>query len=773
MANRNKTLIGSTTDSTDNPFKNLVLSAVSYTGPAGFQSALKESGMPKDGTLSIGGDITLQVNLPSNLTSSDTMVLAMPGTGAVTINRGSPGFTVTATGAGTTVVGSTANDLVVTGTNIYVEFNFVTSVTKNVTLRLPNGTAYSGAGIPIVCKKSDYAAIIAAVKPEDYFSDDYIALYQSLNFGTIRSMGWTNPNGGSPTSQFGYLAPWNASINTKSVRWVPGAWAGATTSGNNAYIANAPADISGTTPVDGELIQLSFTNALVGTNPTIQIGSRPAKALLDSHNFLNAISSISAGQTATLCYSRIMGAYIMYKGGQSLLIPYELQIGFANRLNADLWITVPFWFTDASITALATLVRNNLNSGLKAHFAYSNEVWNSGFDQTDWAHALGTAIGWSGSSDQNLHSWYGLRFCQMADLITAAWAPRTTTELGCTIEFQAFASTTPVDQFRLQGQKLNNAGATNYATFGFADYSTSGHRPIDKCDALSYATYYSGAQCTNFDANYLVTQTEVAVIGATSANPCVIQTSAAHGYTTGQRVELGHRSGLSSSTAFTGAWAALNQVAATVTVIDSTHFSVPIDTSAFAAYSANAGGVRRFNNEMTGLIAAADNYALGTPSSIATALSWLDNDVRAGTNYGVLGSQTSSALNSNIYPGWDTIASGYGKPVNCYEGGFEGWYPAGASCTTLGYNAATYGDATGRIAALITAYRNSTNFLRTVENQRNQFLAFGSSGIWAWLIVNAASQWSLQSGDIYTSKWKSFDAIALFNNNKSRLVAST
>lgn len=784
MANRDKSLVGSTIDSTDVLFKNFVLAGVSYSGVIGFQSAIKESGVPKDGTLA-AGDITMQINIPSNITASDTLVLAMTGTGAVNVERGVAGLIYTAKGAGTTISGTinvSQSNLIASGTDLYVEWNFNTTVPRSVTLRFTNGSSYSSAGVPVICKKSDYASILAAVSPEDYFADDYVALYQSINFGVFRPMGWTNPNGGSPTSQFNYIAPWNASINTKSVRWIPGAWAGATTSGNNAYVANAPTDISGSTPVDGELIQLYFANTLVGTNPTIQIGSRSAKALLDSHNFLNPTTSISANQAVTLCYSRILGAYVMSKTAQSTLIPYELQIGFANRINADFWVTIPFWFTDASVTALVTLVRNNLNPGLKARFAYSNEVWNSGFDQTDWAHSLGTAIGWSPSSDQNLHSWYGLRFRQITDLIDAAWSPRTTTERIRTIEFQAFSSTTPVDSFRLQGQKLNNAGAANYASLGFSDYSTAGLRPIDKCDAMSYATYFSGAQCTNFDAAYLTTQTEVLVNGATSANPCVIQTSSAHGYTTGQRVQLGRGTSNGSSatgTSFTGAWAALNAQSVTITVIDTTHFSVPIDASAFASYSANGGGVRRYRDEMTGLIGAADDYASGDAVRMASALSWLDNDVRAGTNYGVLGAQTMASLNSTasggngIYPGWNTIAAGYGKPVTCYEGGFECWYPVGATCTALGYSAATYGDATGRIALLLAAYKASTKFLRLVEDQRSQFLAFASSLVWAWLIVNTDSQWSLQAGDIYTNKYKSFDAIRLYNNNNSRLVAST
>jgi hypothetical protein len=69
--------------------------------------------------------------------------------------------------------------------------------------------------------------------------------------------------------------------------------------------------------------------------------------------------------------------------------------------------------------------------------------------------------------------------------------------------FQAFGDAGITSAYRFQGADLSGAKYPGYAKRGFADYNVAPNRPIDLCDVLSYATYYSGAQCTNFDANYI------------------------------------------------------------------------------------------------------------------------------------------------------------------------------------------------------------------------------------------------------------------------------
>jgi hypothetical protein len=63
------------------------------------------------------------------------------------------------------------------------------------------------------------------------------------------------------------------------------------------------------------------------------------------------------------------------------------------------------------------------------------------------------------------------------------------------------------------------------------------------------------------------------ITAITNANPAVMTCGVAHGLTSGQKVGL---------TGFTGTWAVANGLWA-VTVIDATHFSIPLDSTAFGA----------------------------------------------------------------------------------------------------------------------------------------------------------------------------------------------
>ena len=73
------------------------------------------------------------------------------------------------------------------------------------------------------------------------------------------------------------------------------------------------------------------------------------------------------------------------------------------------------------------------------------------------------------------------------------------------------------------------------------------------------------------------------IAAATSANPIVFTTTAAHGWTTGDTVDFA---------ALPGDFAALNSGTYTITVIDSDEFSVAVDGSGFAAYTSGGTATR-------------------------------------------------------------------------------------------------------------------------------------------------------------------------------------
>lgn len=651
-------------------FKNLARSLISVQSAAGYAypAILDVNGYP---TSSPQSTIAGSIKMPGNLALSSQLVLKWSGTASIQLARGAPGFTVVS--GSNFVSGSTDYNLNVVGTNARVVFTFRGSMPTGVTLNFLAGGKFSGLSNLVLCRLSDEAAIDRATTPEEMFDDDYVSIYKTLNPGIFRPMGWVNPNFGN-VSQARYIAPWQSALNLIDQRWVPSAWAGAT-SGTNTYVCAAPKDASNVY-VDGELIQLQFASSNTSNAVTVNSGGRGAVPVLTSSGQAPSSGSISAGSLASLTYDAVLGAFLWQKSGQTACLPYELQIAFANRINADFWCVFPTYIDDASVTTITQLVRTKLNSGLNAYFEYGNEIWNWSFPATAWAEAKGLALGFPADNGRRSYGWMALRYRQVMGLVTTAWSPRTPTQLKRVFAFQAFGPAGATSNYKLAGSDLNGAVYPKYAARKYQSYNAAPNRPIDYCDVLSYATYYSGAQCTNFDGNY---------VGNGAAN-------------------------------------------------------------------------------ISGLLAAADDYASGVPSKMTSALAFLDNDIRAGklTN-GKLGGQTLLALNSGangqgIYPIWESVAKTWNKPVVCYEGGFESWYPSVATCTKIGI-ATSYGDANGKIALLIDAYKRSDMFAAVVRDQMTQFLAQPHSKAAAWLLISGLNQWSLSSGDSYAPKFKSWDSV--------------
>jgi hypothetical protein len=75
-------------------------------------------------------------------------------------------------------------------------------------------------------------------------------------------------------------------------------------------------------------------------------------------------------------------------GGYSV----ETLVALANRVGADPHFNMPAAYDDEYVRAFAEHVRDNLAAGLTASVEYSNEVWNWGFPQADYANLLGRRL---------------------------------------------------------------------------------------------------------------------------------------------------------------------------------------------------------------------------------------------------------------------------------------------------------------------------------------------------------------------------------------------
>ena len=94
----------------------------------------------------------------------------------------------------------------------------------------------------------------------------------------------------------------------------------------------------------------------------------------------------------------------------------EHQIAHANESQKHPWFTIPHLATDDYVQNMAILVRDNLDAGLAARVEFSNEVWNSQFDQTTYARGPGAlSIGEDAGVLGGLR-WYSNRSVEIFDI---------------------------------------------------------------------------------------------------------------------------------------------------------------------------------------------------------------------------------------------------------------------------------------------------------------------------------------------------------------------
>lgn len=205
---------------------------------------------------------------------------------------------------------------------------------------------------------------------------------------------------------------------------------------------------------------------------------------------------LNAADFATFIYDNVLDRVIGVPFGIVNTVPIEVQVALANKLNSNLWITIPSMANDTYVTNMVASPLSNLST--KLYLEYGNEIWNNGFPLTQWSYNRGLAIGWPDSSNEPLHGWYGLRYRQIMGNVTTQWsATRSLSDLKRVIGSKAFDTPSQVGPQRLQGTFLNNASAANYTSFGYLPYNSAPNRPVDFADIFSYATYYSGSALTN------------------------------------------------------------------------------------------------------------------------------------------------------------------------------------------------------------------------------------------------------------------------------------
>lgn len=246
---------------------------------------------------------------------------------------------------------------------------------------------------------------------------------------------------------------------------------------------------------------------------TIDCGSRGAKLLVSAPfggGILGTGVAVTNNANGTFSYDADFDAVLYTSGANSGIVcgpPIEVLVALANKLSCGLWYCFPQYTINTEIAPIVSYIRTNLNSLCPAYFEYTNEVWNVGFGQTGTALIKGQNLNLSPSGNVALFSYYGLKTKQIMDLVVSAWGGREA-RLHTVMATQAFAGNGVAQNpniYRLGGAGLTPSGNAVYAASsisGGVNYTVAPNRPIDVCTDLSYATYYSGAQCANVDANY-------------------------------------------------------------------------------------------------------------------------------------------------------------------------------------------------------------------------------------------------------------------------------
>lgn len=80
-------------------------------------------------------------------------------------------------------------------------------------------------------------------------------------------------------------------------------------------------------------------------------------------------------------------------------VALEYLIELANQTRANPWFTIAHLATDNYVQNAAELIRDQLDEGLEVYVEYSNEVWNSGFEQYHHAVSMGESAGLGSDRD--------------------------------------------------------------------------------------------------------------------------------------------------------------------------------------------------------------------------------------------------------------------------------------------------------------------------------------------------------------------------------------
>lgn len=102
-------------------------------------------------------------------------------------------------------------------------------------------------------------------------------------------------------------------------------------------------------------------------------------------------------------------------------VPVEVMVDLCNRLKANAWFCMPHRATDDYVRQFAEAVKAQLDPSLKVYIEYSNEIWNSGFEQTRYAGDEGLKMGLAEKHWEAGWRYSALRSVEIFNIWEKAW----------------------------------------------------------------------------------------------------------------------------------------------------------------------------------------------------------------------------------------------------------------------------------------------------------------------------------------------------------------
>jgi hypothetical protein len=434
----------------------------------------------------------------------------------------------------------------------------------------------------------------------------------------------------------------------------------------------------------------------------------------------------------------------------------EIICALVAQTGCNAYVCIPHQATDAYVTAFATYMRDNTN--VKVTYEYSNECWNTVFNQTTYCQTQGTASGfWPGDSAATRgQKWYGYRAAQVMKLVRDVYNDRTRWRGAL-------------------GTQVVSTTVTNNALTGVNYYLTNG-----LAGALTVADLFNSIDGTGYFGD--VTSAPIFTT-LTNANPGQI-TLAGHGLSNGTSLRLFVARGPT----------ALDNTNVTVTVVDANNFTIGVDTSAMPSIAADKTACRLCTNAVLPNSPTYSNGASGVGATLtagANAALVVDT-VTAALNDRVIVKNQVSTFQNGIYTVTDAGSAGTpwvltrttdaDQPADLIKGSWAsvtaGGFPNSGSIFTLDASVTTIGtDAIGftrvtnensyycRAVTFDLMDQSLTNHLANPARYQTKYTYFNEQARDSFLTGTSSSGFTtgVHVGNLTSTYWPAQIAIASAN----------